>query len=79
MVIDSVMLDHIAEGIDTQGDNAPAWVRDCLNHHNFLEYAMTGHGQGVFERKPYKRIEYTWWKSERDWFHSAGKSFRKWS
>ncbi|MBW7995121.1 MAG: DUF362 domain-containing protein [Candidatus Glassbacteria bacterium] len=58
VAIDSVMLDHIAEEIDTQGDNAPAWVRDCLNHHYFLEYAMTEHGLGVFERKPYKRIEY---------------------
>ena len=58
VAIDSVMLDHIAAEIETQGDNAPEWVRDCMNHHGFLEYAMNVHKLGVFEHKPYQRIEY---------------------
>jgi uncharacterized protein (DUF362 family) len=58
VAIDSVLLDHIAAEIESQGDNAPEWVRDCMNHHGFLEYAMNVHKLGVFERKPYKLIEY---------------------
>ncbi len=58
VAIDSVMLDHIAEEVQAQGDNASSYVRDCLNHHAFLGYAMTVHGLGVFERKPYSRIDY---------------------
>ena len=44
--------------IETQGDNAPAWVRDCVTHHDFLDYAMRVHELGVFEHKPYSKIEY---------------------
>ena len=58
VAIDSVMLDHIIEEIETQGDNAPAWVRDCVTHHDFLDYAMRVHKLGVFEHKPYRKIEY---------------------
>lgn len=58
VAIDSVMLDHIIEEIETQGNNAPAWVRDCVNHHYFLEHAMKVHKLGVFEHKPYKLIDY---------------------
>jgi hypothetical protein len=58
VAIDSVMLDHIAEEIETQGNNAPAWVRDCMNHTAFLGYAMEAHKLGVHEHKPYKRIDY---------------------
>ncbi len=58
VAIDSVMLDHIIEEIATQGAAATSYVRDCVTHINFLEYAMTHHGLGVFEHKPYKRIGY---------------------
>ena len=52
------MLDHIAEEVETQGNNASSYVRDCLNHHDFLGYAMNELKLGVFERKPYKMIDY---------------------
>jgi uncharacterized protein (DUF362 family) len=58
VALDSVMLDHISEEVKTQGNNAPAWVRDCLNHHYFLQYAMDFHKLGIFEHKPYKLIDY---------------------
>jgi uncharacterized protein (DUF362 family) len=58
VAMDSVMLDHITEEVKNQGNNAPAWVRDCLNHHNFLQYAMDVHKLGIFEHKPYKLIDY---------------------
>ena len=58
VALDSVMLDHIIEEIATQGAAATSYVRDCVTHHGFLAYAMTEHGLGIFEHKPYKRIEY---------------------
>ena len=58
VAMDSVMLDHISEEVKIQGDNAPEWVRDCLNHHYFLQYAMEFHKLGIFEHKPYKLIDY---------------------
>ena len=58
VALDSVMLDHIIEVIKTQGEAASSYVRDCVTHHGFLEYAMTHHELGIFERKPFKRIEY---------------------
>jgi hypothetical protein len=58
VAIDSVMLDHIIDEIATQGAAATSYVRDCVTHHAFLEYAMTHHGLGIFEHKPYKRIDY---------------------
>ncbi len=58
VAIDSVMLGHIIEEIATQGAAATSYVRDCVTHINFLEYAMTHHGLGVHEHKPYRKIEY---------------------
>ena len=58
VAMDSVMLDHITEEVKVQGNNAPAWVQDCLNHHYFLQYAMDFHKLGVFEHSPYKIIDY---------------------
>jgi hypothetical protein len=58
VALDSVMLDHIIEEIATQGAAATSYVRDCVTHHGFLEYAMNHHGLGIFEHKPYKRIDY---------------------
>lgn len=58
VALDSVMLDHIVEEIGTQGAAATPYVRDCVTHVGFLAYAMTHHGLGVHERKPYDRIRY---------------------
>ena len=58
VAIDSVMLDHIVDEIATQGAAATSYVRDCVTHINFLDYAMKHHGLGVHERKPYRQIEY---------------------
>jgi uncharacterized protein (DUF362 family) len=58
VALDSVMLDHISQEVNSQGNDAPAWVRDCLNHHYFLQYAMEFHKLGIFEHKPYKLIDY---------------------
>jgi Domain of unknown function (DUF362) len=58
VALDSVMLDHITEEIEARGDRVPDWVRDCVNHHEFLEYAMDHHNLGIHEHKPYKRIDY---------------------
>ena len=52
------MLDHIIAEIDAQGDNAPQWVKDCVKHHDFLEYAMSKHRLGIHEHRPYHRIDY---------------------
>ena len=58
VALDSVMLDHITEEIEVQGDNAPQWVRDCVKNHDFLEYAMTHYGLGLHEHRPYQKIDY---------------------
>ena len=58
VALDSVMLDHITREIETQGDNAPQWVRDCVKNHDFLEYAMSYYGLGVHEHHPYQKIDY---------------------
>jgi len=58
VALDSVMLDHIIDEIATQGDAATSYVRDCVTHHAFLQYAMDHHRLGVFEHKPYERIDY---------------------
>jgi len=58
VALDSVMLDHITAEIQAQGDQAPEWVRECVTHNSFLEYAMTFHSLGIFEHKPYQRIDY---------------------
>lgn len=58
VALDSVMLDHIIAEIEIQGDQASKWVRDCVTHHDFLEYAMNHHQLGIHEHKPYKRIDY---------------------
>ncbi len=58
VALDSVMLDHIAAEVAAQGDNAPQWVRDGLEHHTFLQHAMELHKLGVHEHRPYRRIDY---------------------
>ena len=58
VALDSVMLDHIMEEAEAQGENAPPWLRDNLEDHGFLQYAMEKLGLGIHEHKPYKRIDY---------------------
>ena len=58
VALDSVMLDHIIEEVEAQGDKASKRLRDSVTHHSFLEYAMNVHKLGIFEHKPYKRIDY---------------------
>jgi hypothetical protein len=58
VAIDSVMLDHIVAEIATQGAAATSYVRDCVTHIDFLRYAMTHHGLGIHERRPYRKIDY---------------------
>ena len=58
VALDSVMLDHIAEEIHAQGDQAPEWLKNNMKNHDFLQYAMDELGLGIHEHKPYKRIDY---------------------
>ncbi len=58
VALDSVMLDHIIEEIEAQGDNAPEWLKKNSGNHGFLKYAMDELGLGIHEHAPYKRIDY---------------------
>lgn len=58
VALDSVMLDHIAEEVRAQGENAPPWVRERVANHDFLEYAMDFYGLGIHEHRPYRKIDY---------------------
>ena len=58
VALDSVMLDHIMEEIEVQGDNAPDWLREDSRKHGFLQYAMDELGLGIHEHAPYDRIDY---------------------
>ena len=58
VALDSVMLDHIAEEIKVQGDDAPEWLKENSENHGFLQYAMDELGLGIHEHAPYDRIDY---------------------
>ena len=58
VALDSVMLDHIMEEIEAQGDNAPEWLKKNSENHGFLRYAMDELGLGIHEHAPYNRIDY---------------------
>ena len=58
VALDSVMLDHIIEEIEAQGDNAPEWLQKNSKNHGFLKYAMDELGLGIHEHAPYNRIDY---------------------
>lgn len=58
VAFDSVLLQHIREEVAAQGENAPVWVRERVETHQFLHYAMDYHKLGVHEHKPFRRIEY---------------------
>ena len=58
VALDTVMLDHIREELVEQGSATPKHVQEWVDKSCFLEYAMNHHGLGIFESKPYKRIDY---------------------
>lgn len=58
VALDSVMLDHIRDEVEAQGENAPQWLRESLDNHGFLPYAMEKLGLGIHEHRPYERIDY---------------------
>lgn len=58
VAFDSVLLQHISDEVEAQGDNAPKWVQEAVKKHQFLHYAMEYHHLGIHERKPFDRIKY---------------------
>lgn len=58
VALDTVMLDHIRDELKAQGTTAPPHVHEWVDKSCFLEYAMKHHGLGVFETRPYRRIDY---------------------
>jgi hypothetical protein len=58
VAFDSVLLQHIADEVTVQGENAPLWVREAVKKHHFLHHAMNYHRLGIHEHKPFKEIDY---------------------
>ena len=58
VAFDSVLLQHITDEVNSQGDNAPAWVQESVKKHHFLHYAMGYHRLGTHEHMPFKDITY---------------------
>lgn len=58
VAFDSVLLQHITDEVHSQGDDAPKWVREAIEQHQFLHHAMEYHRLGIHEHKPFQRIEY---------------------
>ena len=58
VAFDSVLLQHITDEVNVQGDNAPKWVREGIERHQFLHHAMEYHRLGIHEHKPFGKIEY---------------------
>ena len=58
VAFDSVLLQHITDEVHAQGENAPAWVREAVGDHEFLQYAMDYHRLGIHEHKPFVKIKY---------------------
>ena len=58
VAFDSVLLQHIADEVDSQGDDAPTWVREAVKKHHFLHHAMEYHRLGTHEHMPFKDIKY---------------------
>ncbi len=58
VALDSVMLDHIMEEVKARDDHAPEWLKQNLDNHGFLQYAMDDLGLGIHEHAPYHRIDY---------------------
>jgi hypothetical protein len=58
VAFDSVLLQHITDEVDAQGENASAWVRAAVKNHGFLHYAMDYHKLGIHEHIPFRKIDY---------------------
>lgn len=58
VAFDSVLLQHITDEVVVQGRNAPKWVQEAVEKHQFLHYAMEYHRLGIHEHKPFRKIEY---------------------
>jgi hypothetical protein len=58
VAFDSVLLQHITDEVHAQRENAPAWVREAVGNHGFLQYAMDYHKLGIHEHKPFLKIQY---------------------
>ena len=58
VAFDSVLLQHITDEVDAQGENAPVWVREAVKNNEFLQYAMDHHKLGIHEHKPFVKINY---------------------
>jgi uncharacterized protein (DUF362 family) len=58
VALDTVMLDHIRDELKAIGSAAPSHVLEWVENPTFLEYAMTHHGLGVYDTRPYSRIDY---------------------
>lgn len=58
VAFDSVLLQHITDEVNSQGENAPKWVREAVHKHHFLHYAMEYHRLGTHEHMPFKDINY---------------------
>jgi hypothetical protein len=52
------LLQHIADEVNSQGDDAPTWVREAVKKHHFLHHAMIYHRLGTHEHMPFKEIKY---------------------
>jgi len=58
VAFDSVLLQHITDEVNAQGDSAPRWVREGIERHQFLHQSMEFHRLGTHEHKPFRNIRY---------------------
>jgi len=58
VAFDSVLLQHITDEVNAQGTEAPEWVREAIEQHQFLHHAMEYHRLGIHEHKPFHYIDY---------------------
>jgi hypothetical protein len=58
VAFDSVLLQHIADEVEAQGPTVEKWVREAVEDHQFLHYAMNRHKLGIHEHKPFSAIDY---------------------
>ena len=58
VALDSVLLQHIIDEVAARGTEVDQWVRDAVNDHDFLDYAMNALHLGIHEHKPFTRIDY---------------------
>jgi len=59
VAFDSVLLQHIIDEVAVRGDEVEKWVREAVNNHDFLKYAMDSLQLGIHEHKPFTRIDFS--------------------